>query len=70
MIIDAPHFYAGIVIRDGVAVGGAPILNWTRGKERDWLQGYFKRKGYDVTEFPDESELEGIDRSPQHWWKT
>jgi hypothetical protein len=35
--VDAPHFYAGIVLQDGVVVEAVPILKWTVGKKRKWL---------------------------------
>lgn len=42
--VDAPHFYAGVVLRDDVVIEAAPILKWTIGKSRPWLRNYFKRK--------------------------
>lgn len=46
--VDAPHFYAGIVVaRDygnGTVVDAAPILGWARGKPLADVLRYFKRK--------------------------
>lgn len=47
--VSAPHFYAGIVLKDGVVIEAAPILKWTVGKRREWLGGYFIRKGWTAT---------------------
>jgi hypothetical protein len=44
--VDAPHFYAGIVLTDGVVTDAAPILRWTMGKRREWLSNYFRQKGW------------------------
>lgn len=47
--IDAPHFYAGIVLVDGVVREAAPILRWSIGKHRTFLSAYFARKGWKTT---------------------
>jgi hypothetical protein len=39
--VDAPHFYAGIVLENDRVVCAAPILRWTLGKNREWLRTYF-----------------------------
>jgi hypothetical protein len=44
--VDAPHFYAGIVLRDDVVIDAAPILRWTLGKRREMLRDYFAQKGW------------------------
>jgi hypothetical protein len=44
--VDAPHFYAGLIMKDGVCVKAAPILQWAVGKPRAFLSAYFKRKGW------------------------
>lgn len=44
--VDAPHFNAGIILRDDVCVDAAPILKWCIGKRRDEISAYFKRKGW------------------------
>lgn len=46
VIVDAPHFYAGIVFADDVVVKAAPILKWTVGKKAAWLRDYFRKKGW------------------------
>jgi hypothetical protein len=47
--VDAPHFYAGIVIENDVVTEAAPILRWTIGKRRDYLRKYFKSRGWKAT---------------------
>lgn len=47
--VDAPHFNAGIILRDGVCVDAAPILRWCVGKRRAELSAYFTRKGWAAT---------------------
>lgn len=47
--VDAPHFYAGIVLTDDIVIRAAPILRWTIGKRRDWLSAYFRQKGWRAT---------------------
>jgi len=46
--IMAPHFVAGVTVRDGVIVRAAPILAWTRGKELRRLLNYASSKGWVV----------------------
>lgn len=45
----APHFVAGMILRDDTIVSAAPILRWTIGKRRVWLSRYFRRKGWTAT---------------------
>lgn len=45
----APHFVAGIVMRDGVCVEAAPILKWAVGKSADALRETFRRKRWEAT---------------------
>ena len=47
----APHYTAGLIIKDGIAVRAAPILYWAvkKRKTREWLSAYFKRKGFKAT---------------------
>jgi hypothetical protein len=47
--VDAPHFYAGIVLENDIAVEAAPILKWAIGKDRDFLRDYFKKRKWKVT---------------------
>jgi len=44
--VDAPHFYAGVILTDDVVTKAAPILKWSVGWKRDALSAYFKRKGW------------------------
>lgn len=44
--VTAPHFCAGIVIKDGRCVDAAPILKWAIGKDWGYLTSYFRRKGW------------------------
>lgn len=44
--VTAPHFCAGIVLKNGVVTEAAPILKWTIGKQKEWLSTYFKQKGW------------------------
>lgn len=52
MRVRAPH-YCACLIHDGHKVTeAAPILRWGMGKTPPYLRGYFKRKGFEVEEFP------------------
>jgi len=42
--IVAPHFVAGLVMRDVRCADAAPILGWAVGKSYAELDGYFRRK--------------------------
>ena len=42
----ALHFVAGLVLENDVVTRAAPILKWAKGKHRDWLRGYFQKKGW------------------------
>ena len=42
--VDAPHFYAGMILKNGVVVKAAPILKWAVGKTQLYLTDYFWRK--------------------------
>lgn len=44
--VTAPHFCAGIILRDGIVIDAAPILGWTMGKDRAYLSRYFASKGW------------------------
>ncbi len=46
--VTAPHFVAGITLRDGFVVEAAPILKWAIGRNRAYLSAYFKRKGWEA----------------------
>lgn len=48
--VEAPHFCAGIILKDGVCVRAAPILaRYAIGKSREWLSAYFRSKGWKAT---------------------
>ena len=44
VVIDAPHFYAGLVFTDLVVTEAAPILRWAIGKDATWLGAYCRKK--------------------------
>lgn len=44
----APHFVAGLVLRNARIVLAAPILRWVMGKSEDFLVAYFERKGWEA----------------------
>lgn len=50
--VEARHFVAGFVMRDGHVVSAAPILRWTIGKPPGELRRYFQRKGWRVHHVP------------------
>jgi hypothetical protein len=47
--IDAPHFYAGIVLQDDVVVEAAPIVRYMRKWSRDRVRDYCKEKGWKIS---------------------
>jgi hypothetical protein len=48
--IDAPYFYAGVVLDDDLKVtDAAPILQWTIGKHWDEVARWCTRKNFKVT---------------------
>ena len=46
IVIDAPHFYAAVGVRDGVVVKAAPIVAWTIGKSVSKVLAYCRQKGW------------------------
>lgn len=48
LVVDAPHFYAGLILRNGRCVRAAPILQWAVGKSAIELAEYFVRKRWRV----------------------
>ena len=60
--IDAPHFYAGVVLENDIVIQAAPILKkYMIGKCRDDVIGYCKRKGWKAIIVPNNSpEIEVI----------
>lgn len=49
-VIDAPHFYAGIILWDDVVVEAADVVKYMRirGWTRAQVRGYCKQKGWTV----------------------
>ena len=46
IVIDAPHFYAAVAVRDGVVVKAAPIVAWMIGKSVARVLSYCRQKGW------------------------
>ena len=42
----APHFVAGVVLRNGIVTQTAPILRWCLGGQRWWLREQFAKRGW------------------------
>ena len=47
--IDAPHFYCGIVLQDGVVVKAAPIVKYMKRWPRTRVRDYCAEKGWAVS---------------------
>jgi hypothetical protein len=47
--IDAPHFYAGIVLRRDKVVEAANIVRYMKGWSRDRVRSYCKEKKWKVS---------------------
>jgi len=48
-VVDAPHFYAGIVLQNDVVVESADIVKYMRKWSRDRVREYCKGKGWKVS---------------------
>jgi len=48
-VIDAPHFYAGIVLQDNRVSEAAPIVKYMRKWSRDKVRDYCKGKGWKIS---------------------
>lgn len=48
-VIDAPHFYAGIVLQDGKVTEAADIVRYMRKWSRDKVRDYCKGQGWKVS---------------------
>ena len=46
--IDAPHFYCGVIVRNGRVSRAAPIVHYLMGWDRDRVQRYAQRRGWRV----------------------
>lgn len=65
--IDAPHFYAGVVLWDDKVVEAAPILRYMKGWSRDRVRSYCKDKKWSVSvvhELRRQKTYEGLDALP------
>ena len=58
--IDAPHFYAGVVLWDDKVVEAAPIVKYMKKWDRDRVRSYCKSKGWKV------SVVYQMERSPPY----
>jgi hypothetical protein len=48
-VIDAPHFYAGIVLQNNRVVEAAPIVRYMRKWDRARVRDYCVQKGWKVS---------------------
>lgn len=48
-VIDAPHFYAGIVTNGSFIIDAAPIVRYMIGKNEDWVRSYCNKKNWKIT---------------------
>lgn len=48
-VIDAPHFYAGIVLRNDRVIEAADIVKYMRGWRRERVREYCKTKRWKVS---------------------
>lgn len=46
--IEAPHFVAGVIIKDGLVVRAAPIVKYMRGWTTTRVTSYAASKGWTV----------------------
>lgn len=46
--ISAPHFCAGLLLRDGVVVTAAPIIGYMRRWSRDQVRAWCRQRGWDI----------------------
>lgn len=47
--IEAPHFYAGIVLRNNRVIEAADIVRYMRGWNRDRVRDYCRSRGWHVS---------------------
>ena len=50
VVVDAPHFYAGLVLRADRVVAAAPIIGYMRGWPRVRALAYCKGRHWRITE--------------------
>lgn len=53
--IEAPHFVAGIVLKDDVVVIAADIIKYMGGWSRDRVRDYCAGKGWRIAVVPEQS---------------
>lgn len=46
IVIDAPHFFAGIVARDGNVIEAAHIIKYMKGWSGQQVASYCRKKGW------------------------
>jgi hypothetical protein len=49
--VTAPHFCAGLIVRNGVVTGAAPIIRWAMGKPWTEVERYCNKKRWKVELF-------------------
>ena len=47
-VIDASHFYCGVIVRHGRVIRAAPIVRYLTGWDRERVQRYAQRRGWRV----------------------
>lgn len=50
VVIDAPHFYAGVVFRDGMVVRSADIVKYMKGWSLEQVKSYCEKKNWRTLE--------------------
>lgn len=50
VLVNAPHFCAGLEFVDGKCIVAAPIVKWAVGLTVRYVLSYFHRKGYEIFE--------------------
>jgi len=69
----APHFCAGVVLRDGRCIAAAPIIKWALGKTTQQLSASFKKNGWRATQrlrlIPDDVPCEISWRGNEMRWR-
>ena len=52
LMIDAPHFYCGVILNHDRVIRAAPIVHYMRGWNSDRLKRYCERRGWRVVAVP------------------
>jgi hypothetical protein len=52
-VIQAPHFYAGIVFQDEIVVESAPIISYMKGWSREKVEQYVQHKHWHINRVPE-----------------